>query len=196
MTEKISPEERLLRLIKRGTKKTVPPKSAQKIKKPIIPLFTFKRFLHVRFLNNLLLFLLFLALIYLALNLFMPYKPGEIEAPSLPSKQEEIKKDLLLQTQSYDYYAQQIGRRQLFRPAIGRKEKSVSKTKTLREIMQDFTLLGIMRGDNPQAVIEDKKAQKTYFLNRGDYLGEVQISDIQEGRVILEYEGESFDLFL
>jgi hypothetical protein len=197
MKDNISPEERLLRLIKQGTKKSshTASTSLSKTEKQIFVSNLFK----VSYLNNLLLFFLFLSLVILAINFILPKEPAEIKFTSAASRPQDTEdKELLPKMKPYDYYAQQIGKRDLFAPSIGKKEEVASgaKSSTLREMVQDFSLIGIMEGQNPQAIIEDKKAKKTYFLNRGDYLGEIKINDIQAGKVTLEYEGESVDLFL
>lgn len=201
MKDNISPEERLLRLIKQGTKKSFHSVSAlpSQTKKPIFAGALLSKFLKVRYLSNLLLFFLFLSLVVLTLNFILTSQPAEITVTSAASRpQDSEDKELLPKMKPYDYYAQQIGKRQLFVPSMEKKEEGASSTKslTLREMAQDFTLIGIMEGQTPQAIIEDKKAKKTYFLNRGDYLGEIKINDIQEGKVTLEYQGETFDLFL
>ena len=198
MRENISPEERLLRLIKQGAKKSSSAASTlpSKTEKPIFVNNLFK----VSYLNNLLIFFLFLSLVVLAINFILTPQPEEIRVTSVASRPQDTEdKDLLPKMKPYDYYARQIGKRELFVPYMGKEEGGVSSRKeslTLREITQDLTLIGIMEGENPQAIIEDKKAKKTYFLNRGDYLGEIKINDIQESKVTLEYQGEISDLFL
>ncbi len=64
------------------------------------------------------------------------------------------------------------------------------------QAIQDLNLLGIVSGDNPQAIIEDKKSQKTYFLKKGDFLGDFELKDIQKGKVILDLSGQQFELSL
>lgn len=64
------------------------------------------------------------------------------------------------------------------------------------DIIKDINLLGIVSGQNPQAVIEDKKTQKTYFLNQGDSFGQTRVLEIKEGKVVLDYKGKNFELFL
>jgi type II secretory pathway component PulC len=65
-----------------------------------------------------------------------------------------------------------------------------------RDLAENINLVGIISGENPQAVIEDKKAAKTYYLNKGQLLGEFQLEDIQEGKVILNYKGRRYGLYL
>jgi len=68
--------------------------------------------------------------------------------------------------------------------------KKISKEK----IMGNLNLLGIIRGDNDQAIIEDKTLKKTFFLYKGDLLGELKVYDIKESAVILDYQGEKIEL--
>ena len=68
--------------------------------------------------------------------------------------------------------------------------KNISK----EEILGNFNLLGIIRGDNDQAIMEDKGLKKTFFLYKGDSLGELKVYDIKDSAVILEYKGEKIEL--
>lgn len=62
------------------------------------------------------------------------------------------------------------------------------------EMLKNFTLLGIIVGDNKQAVIEDRKANRTLFLYKGDNIGKFTVYDIKESSVILDYKGEKIEL--
>ncbi|PIP68262.1 MAG: hypothetical protein CO035_03085 [Candidatus Omnitrophica bacterium CG_4_9_14_0_2_um_filter_42_8] len=62
------------------------------------------------------------------------------------------------------------------------------------EILANLNLLGIITGDNNQAIIEDKTLKKTYFLYKGDSLGDLKVYDIKESAVILDYKGEKIEL--
>ena len=62
------------------------------------------------------------------------------------------------------------------------------------EILGNLNLLGIITGDNNQAIIEDKTLKKTFFLYKGDSLGELKVYDIKDSVVILEYRGEKIEL--
>ncbi|MCM8789708.1 MAG: hypothetical protein NC916_01615, partial [Candidatus Omnitrophica bacterium] len=64
------------------------------------------------------------------------------------------------------------------------------------EATKDLKLLGIIFGDNPQAIIEDAKNQKTYYLNREQSIGDFIVEDIRDGKVILDYQGQKFELYL
>src|SRR4029077_7415948 len=57
-------------------------------------------------------------------------------------------------------------------------------------------LVGIMAGNPPQAVIEDRQAQKTLYLTPGQAIGDIKIEKFLEDRVILKSDGEEMDLML
>ena len=64
------------------------------------------------------------------------------------------------------------------------------------DLVKQLNLVGIIAGENPQAVIEDKNTQKTYYLNKGQFLGEIQLEDILEGKIIINHKGQRFELYL
>lgn len=47
----------------------------------------------------------------------------------------------------------------------------------------------------PIAIIEDTATQKTYFLKEGEFIDQVQVKSISEGRAILVYQGAQYELF-
>ncbi|MDP2911681.1 MAG: hypothetical protein Q8N76_05065 [Candidatus Omnitrophota bacterium] len=74
-------------------------------------------------------------------------------------------------------------------------DKATDPKKISREeILGNLNLLGIITGENNQAIIEDKNLKKTFFLYKGDFLGELKVDDIKSNMVILEYKGEKIEL--
>jgi hypothetical protein len=64
------------------------------------------------------------------------------------------------------------------------------------DLTKDLSLMGIISGENPQAVIEDKKGQQTLYLTKGQFISDMRVADIQENKVILEYRGKRVELHL
>jgi len=62
------------------------------------------------------------------------------------------------------------------------------------ELAKDLNLLGIVKGNDDQAIIEDKQSNKTFFLYRGDSIRDFKVLDIKEKKVILDYKGEKIEL--
>lgn len=98
----------------------------------------------------------------------------------------------------YSYYQEEISKRNIFK-SQGEGEK-VSQAApaglAFKELVKDLNLLGIVAGDNPQVIIEDRKMQKTFFLYKGDYVGEMKVEAIYPDKVVLEFRGERISLFL
>lgn len=57
-----------------------------------------------------------------------------------------------------------------------------------------LSLLGVVKGNKDQAIIEDRKTNKTLFLYKGDSLGRFKVYDIKDSKVILDYEGDKIEL--
>ena len=73
---------------------------------------------------------------------------------------------------------------------VVKKEISFSK----EDVIKNLGLLGIVTGDEDQAIIEDKETKKTFFLYKGDSFGEFRVLDIGSKGVILDYKGEKIEL--
>ena len=94
------------------------------------------------------------------------------------------------------YYLEKITMRDIFKrgPKItsGPAEEGPS-SKTV-EAAQNLKLVGISWSDNPDVMIEDTKALKTFFVKRGQMIGELKIEAIFKDKVILSYRGEEIEL--
>lgn len=62
------------------------------------------------------------------------------------------------------------------------------------ESIKDLTLVGIISGENPQAIIEDRKAQKNYTVSQGQYIGSFKVEEFLEGKIILSAKGQRYEL--
>lgn len=100
-------------------------------------------------------------------------------------------------SRDFSEYAGIIGKRNLFKTyeAPGKTQAPAAQIAP-SDLLGNYALAGVISGDNPQAIIEDKKTKATYFLNKGQLLGNFKIEEILEGKVILELSGERFELSL
>ena len=134
---------------------------------------------------------------YLIISLIYPLLA--VKKNILPEvKQEAIvepKPETIEGPKPYDFYLKGIKERQIFSSSqIEGVTKPQSGINT--DLLRDITLVGIIAGDTPQAIVEDKKTQKTYYLTKGQFIGEMQVEGIEEGKIILNYRGEKFELYL
>jgi hypothetical protein len=64
--------------------------------------------------------------------------------------------------------------------------------------MADMTatlkLVGISMSDNPDAMIEDTKLEKTFFVKAGSMIGDLRVDEITKDKVVLKYNKELFEL--
>ena len=67
---------------------------------------------------------------------------------------------------------------------------------SLDEVSGGLSLLGIIAGDRPQAIIEDTVTGKSSFVYKGGRVGKSKIIDIGEDVVTMEYQGQTFELYL
>ena len=64
----------------------------------------------------------------------------------------------------------------------------------LEELVGGLTVVGINRGRVPEALIEDAKATRTYFVKIGDDLNGLKVKAIDQNGVTVTYEGEETTL--
>ena len=66
-------------------------------------------------------------------------------------------------------------------------DEVVEKTKHLK-------LVGIAWSDSPDAMIEDTKVSRTFFVKRGDMISDVQVEEIYKDKVVLRYRSQTVEL--
>jgi type II secretory pathway component PulC len=204
MRDNISPEEKLLRLI-RGQKKqsTAIDKTSQdaaqglKAGKSRVLNFSFQKYLVFLNINKIIFTIFVISCIYLIFSFAYPiFMPKNIILPEIT--QEKITEEetgIAQRIKPYEFYAQSLKNRQIFSSASG-QDSEKPKGALNADLTKDFSLIGIISGENPQAVIEDKKTEKSYYVTKGQFIGEFKVEEIQEGKIILNYNGQKFELYL
>jgi hypothetical protein len=67
---------------------------------------------------------------------------------------------------------------------------------SFNDLSRNLYLSGIIFGDRPQAVIEDRSNGQVHYVESGDYIGELQVIEVGEDRVLLRYGEEEGQLNL
>ena len=216
-----SPEEKLLSLIKNKNKSVVPahtvaqpakeapaettmPKADRRLDGMLkSELFKNKLFepSSLKNINRYLVAILALFLLYFIIDLIFsrPYKNVQSiiskaavvkneKKPALESKDVTVVKD-------YSSYSNSLPGKMVFGQSPG-GPAAPEEVGQSGDISEQVGLVGIVAGDNPQAIIEDKKAQKTYYLNKGQSFNGYVVEEISENKVTLDYEGRKISLFL
>ncbi len=226
MAEEFSPEEKLLRLIRGKAKevdkptalKAASPKGPAEMTSSAmpttqcqprtIPVVTDER-RYLKYINSALITVLIITVAFFVYDLvsFKFKRPAlgavnEAQTSSLeflPQISEPGFQSGEAQRTPFSTYSEAIGSRELFKPL--RPGAQTEKAPTLGsesayDKLKDLSLIGIIAGERPQAVIEDKKIQKTYFLYKGQTINQMKVEEILKDRVILDYYGEMLELAL
>lgn len=228
MDKGLTPEERLLKLIKDGPKAVKAVKEDEPAKEPVSVQTgskkPFTQSLRSRLLldrqrfkftivkmNKVFLVVFLIALIYTIYDLGVFLIPrlttiaeeknvniiAEEKVPST-EKDSQQQKDY----QPLTYYMQEIEKRGLFKSVIADKTAAAGQAQAeperikLDEIAKTLALKGIVAGEVPQAIIEDTKAGKTYFVTKKDNIGEVAIEEIRDNSVKIKLGEQSTELVL
>lgn len=195
MKDTISPEEKLLRLI-RGPKKqsgqahAVKPASKTNFSQILA------KFTHSLDSRKILIGGLAASLIYLIIAVLYPLVGLKISV-SRPAKHmaAEPASGQKAEIKPFEYYQEGLSGRKIF-GTIETQESTGPISAAGVDIAKDIGLVGIIMGENPQAIIEDKKAAKTYYVTKGQFVQDMQIDEIQEGKIIINYKGQRYELYL
>jgi len=151
---------------------------------------------NLKVLNKLLLVASILLLGYSIVD-FALTRPNIKEAhkKSTHTREESGADSMVSEARPFLHYLEMVQRRNIFSPiALKEVEKPEVKEKQLQEMSSDLSLVGISLDEEPVAMIENKKEEKTYFLKEGDKIGEFEIENIQENKVILNFKGKKIEL--
>lgn len=96
------------------------------------------------------------------------------------------------------YYLEKVRQRNIFRMGseVTSGTETVAKAPTAEIIQatQHLKLVGISWSADPDALIEDTKASRTFFVKRSQMVGEIKIQAIFKDKVILSFKGEEIEL--
>lgn len=123
-------------------------------------------------------------------------KPQPLKAGAVPAFQGGS-----LLKNAVSYYLELIRQRDIFRMGAKKPEGAGSEAQApsgpsgeVIEATQHLKLVGISWSNDPDAMIEDTKALKTFFVKRGQMIGDVRVQAIFKDKVVLQYWGEEIEL--
>lgn len=98
------------------------------------------------------------------------------------------------------FYLEKVRQRDIFQ--LGPKKTGDTKQEAAQvgpsgeilEATQHLKLVGISWSNDPDAMVEDTKALKTFFVKRGQTIGDVRVQAIFKDKVVLSYRGEETEL--
>ena len=158
---------------------------------------------NIRNINKLLGLCNFMLIVYFVTNLSNSItelgKSPELRLNIKEEKNQDIAPaSSLLKAESF--YLEKVRQRNIFsleKPKEGVKKPASEFTPTTSvvvEMTQHLKLVGISWSANPDAMIEDTRALRTFFIKRGELIGEVKVEAIKKDSVVLSYKGEEIEL--
>ena len=213
MRKEISPEERLLRLI-RGPKKKVDPRKEETAKiehlsldahekvalekkakgKALFP--SFKLSFNTQILSSLFIIILIGLLSFFIYDIYYTtYHKKEVDILEEKGVTLEAEEEVEHEVKPYSFYSSSVQGRNIFLPQQVEMEAVITGP-SLEEVSAALSLIGIIAGARPQAIIESKKSEKSYFLYEGQTVDNAKVVEILEDSVVMEYQGETFELVL
>jgi hypothetical protein len=106
-------------------------------------------------------------------------------------------KDIVGLNKALSSYVEVVSQRDIFnigsvaQPPAPSAPSAVSKAV---EATKNFKLVGISWSNDPDVMIEDETALRTFFVKRGQMVGPVKVQAVFKDKVILSYEGEEITL--
>ena len=217
MPEKITPEEKLLKLIENPGKGTGDLKIRRPFnKRAILNLFSFKQLkanfrslgrsgeklkpflLNLKFVNRFLAGVAVVMILFLVFD-FIAGRPTlsnvYIYAKETQTASQAFKISPLQNAVNLSDYQSLIDTRDVFHfEPLKKAEATPEAMEIIKAEAAQLKLVGIIWSKNPQAMIEDIKESKTSLVNEGDTIGKLTIKRILKDKVILSYENEEFEL--
>jgi hypothetical protein len=86
--------------------------------------------------------------------------------------------------------------RQIFRPVSSERGVKRAGERIVFSPDKEISLVGIILGEDPQAIIEDKRTQKIFYVKKGQFIEEFKLEDIEFGKAILSYKDRKFEIHL
>lgn len=159
----------------------------------------------IKDINKVLSFFAVILLVYFMVNLYiLAVNFGKMPGLNIKIKQPQktipsIQAPTVLR--ALTYYLEKIRARDIFimgKVSQPEAETGVPKPSPSRvaEVTQSLRLAGISWSTDPDAMLEDTKAQKTYFVKKGQILDtiNVKVEAIFKDKVILSFEGAEIEL--
>ncbi len=156
----------------------------------------------IRFLNTVLLLCVFGVLLFVISNVYVSLtlleKGPDINFEAQKSVAAAVRQESLLKVASF--YLERVRQRDIFK--IGEKIETAEEEEKgpkppsgqTMEIAQHLKLVGISWSDDPDAMVEDTRALRTYFVKRGEAIGEFIVHAIFKDKIILRRGTEEVEL--
>ncbi len=143
--------------------------------------------------------LLAVAFVFDLVNSFLGMNNDIEEAFAVESNANDFKFDEATALKSSASYLEKARKRDIFKiaedaPVVAAAQKAAEKPKEIIAKVRDLKLVGISWSNDPDAMIEDAKSKRTFFVKRGGYINDIKVEAIFRDKVIVSFQGEQAEL--
>lgn len=162
--------------------------------------------LDIKFLNTVIMIVVACLAMYFIVSLYFSVislmKPPTVKLSAQAAREEKAAlSSVSVLKNDASYYARKVRQRDIFKIDIPfgiapREEKVAPRAEVPRVIeeIKRFKLVGISWSRDPDAMIEDTVALRTFFVKKGNMIGGVKVEDILKDKVILSFQGEEAEI--
>ena len=154
--------------------------------------------LDVKVANSVLGFLVTLLCLYffgnLVVSLINLSKTPRLESNTAVAKIETSFPEATGLKKAASYYLDKVRERDIFTMGLKKVVLNTTPTSKSMELASTLKLVGISWSTDPDAMIEDTKGLKTFFVKRGEMVGEARVQAIFKDKVVLSLGNEEFEL--
>jgi len=151
----------------------------------------------IKIINSFMVVCVFILAFYFVNNIFRSFKRiNNLEFRVSNELRQTQGAKQISQLKEIPYYLEKIGNRDIFK--MGPKELTPDINEVISskaaEATANLKLVGIAWSDDPDAIIEDTKQMRTFFVKKGQMIGEIKVESISKDKVVLRYGEELIDL--
>ncbi len=102
----------------------------------------------------------------------------------------------LSRLQDATYYLERISNRNIFKIGASKRaqEGNPEAVSKIEELTKGLRLVGISWSEDPDAMVEDTKLNRTFFVKKGQMVGELLVKEITKDKVLMSYQGEEAEI--
>ncbi len=91
-------------------------------------------------------------------------------------------------------YLSSVQQRDIFKMGAKPVEEEAVPTGKIIDLCSVLRVVGISWSDDPDAMVEDTKVNRTYFIKKGDSVGELMVKEIQKDRVVMTLGDQQMEI--
>lgn len=85
--------------------------------------------------------------------------------------------------------------KKLFRP-LSKPQTIQKNVVTIDTLTSDLLLIGVVKQEQPEAIIKNRRTRQTYFVKQGTSIGQLKVESVGDDKIVLSYENTKKELFI